>query len=262
MAGVSITWNGAVVAITGGSRGIGRKIAEAASARGAAVGLLARSQPDLEETASALPGRTATAVADVARRDQVQTALAQLASELGPIDILVNNAGLGSYGAHVEAGGELVQRLMGANFFGAVHAVDAVVGDMISRRRGHIVMLGSIAGKLGAPFEAAYSASKFAMTGFSEALAVELAPHGVGLSMVHPGPVDTGFFAARGVPYARRFPRPVSPDRVAAAVIRSVERDRFETVVPRWLQFAIVVRSIAPGIYRAGAIRSMSPRES
>jgi short-subunit dehydrogenase len=256
MPNMAVAWNGSVVAITGGSRGIGRKIAEAASARGASVGLIARSLPDLEDTASALPGRSATAVADVAHGDQVRAALAQLASELGPIDILVNNAGLGGYGAYAEAGADLVERLMRANFFGAVHAVDAVVGDMIGRRRGHIVMIGSIAGKLGAPFEVAYSASKFAMTGFSEALAVELAPHGIGLSMVHPGPVDTGFFAARGVPYARRFPRPVTAERVAAEVIRSVDRNRFEAIVPRWLQFAVLVRTIAPGLYRSGATRS------
>ncbi len=256
MPNVSIAWKGSVVAITGGSRGIGREIAKAASARGATVGLIARSLPDLEETASALPGRSGVAVADVAAADQIHAALAQLAADLGPIDILVNNAGLGAYGAFADAGGDLAERLMRANFFGAVHAVDAVIGDMIRRRSGHIVMIGSIAGKLGAPFEAAYSASKFALTGFSEALAVELGPRGIGLSMVHPGPVDTGFFVARGTPYARRFPRPVRPEQGAAAVIRSVDHDRFETIVPRWLQFAVLVRTIAPGLYRAGAVRS------
>ena len=251
-----------MVAITGASRGIGRAVAEAASARGASVGLIARSPSDLEKAAAALTGPSSVAAADIADPAQLEAALSAIEAALGPVDILVNNAGIGAFGPYVDAGAELVERLMRVNFFAAAHAVDAVVGGMTERRRGHIVMLGSIAGRLGAPYEAAYSASKFAMTGFSEALAVELAPKGVKVSMVHPGPVDTNFFDARGVPYARRWPRPVTPQRVAAAVIRSVERERFETMVPGWLQFPTVVRALAPRLYRAGASRATTPSEA
>jgi short-subunit dehydrogenase len=256
---VPLSWDGSVVVVTGASRGIGREVAEAASARGAVVGLVARSQSDLDLTLAAIGGRGATAVADVGEPHQLQAAIERLTAALGPVDILVNNAGIGAYGSFADAGPDVAERLMRTNYLGAVHATRAVVGSMIQRHRGHIVMVGSIAGRLGAPFEAAYSASKFAMTGLTEALAVELAPHGIGVSMVNPGPVATGFFETRGVPYARRFPRPVTPQRVAAAVMTAVERNRLEMVVPRWLRVGMIVRILVPGLYVRGATRATAP---
>ena len=105
------------------------------------------------------------------------------------------------------------------NVLGTVHAIRAVVPGMIQRRRGHIVTMGSIAGRIGSPFEAIYAASKFAAVGLTEALVVELEPYGIGVSMVQPGPVATDFGAARGkafqarlrgVGFGRRSRRPVS----------------------------------------------------
>jgi short-subunit dehydrogenase len=253
---VRINWADAVVVVTGGSRGIGRAVAEAAAAKGARVGLLARSEPELMATLSAIGGHGAVAVADVGQQSQVEQAVARLRAELGPVDVLVNNAGIGAYGSAVGTGPERIDELMRVNFFGTVHATTAVVREMIQRGRGHVVMVGSIAGLLGAPLEGAYSATKFAVTGYAESLAVEVAPYGVGLSLVQPGPVDTGFFETRGVPYARRIPRPVSAERVARAVIGAVEHDRFETIVPRWLRVGVITRAVAPGLYRTGAARA------
>jgi short-subunit dehydrogenase len=251
-------WDGAVAVVTGGSRGIGRAIAHAASARGASVGLLGRSRDDLEDTLAGIGGTGAFATADVGDRRQVEDAVASLAAQLGPVDILVNNAGVGLYERFGASDPEGADRLMRVNYLGTVHATMAVLDSMIARRRGHIVMVGSIAGRLGAPLEAAYSASKFAVTGLAETLRLELAPAGVRVSVVQPGPVATEFFDARGEPYARRFPRPVAPERVAAAVMAAVERDRAEMVVPRWLRGAIVVSTLFPGLYRRGAGRGIS----
>jgi short-subunit dehydrogenase len=128
---------------------------------------------------------------------------------------------------------------------------------MVERRRGHVAVVASIAGRMGAPLEALYSATKFAQVGLAEALEVELAPHGIGVSVVHPGPVATDFFAARGHPYDRRFPRPVSPERVAAEVVDAVERGRAERFVPRWLRQALVSRVLVPPLYRWGARRAV-----
>ena len=256
---VPLRWDRSVVVVTGASRGIGRAVAEAAAQRGATVGLVARSQTDLDATLADIGGKGATAAADVGDGQQVRAAIDRLANTLGPIDILVNNAGIGAYGPFADSDADLAEQLIRTNYLGAVHATRAVLGSMIERRHGHVVMIGSIAGRLGAPFEAAYSASKFAMTGLTEALAVELAPHGIGVSMVNPGPVDTGFFEARGVPYARRFPRPVSPQRVAAAVMTCVERGRLEMVIPRWLRAAMIVRTVVPGLYLRGATRATAP---
>jgi short-subunit dehydrogenase len=170
--------------------------------------------------------------------------------------MLVNNAGAGAYAAVLEEDPETFERLMRLNYLGTVHATMAVLDSMATRRRGHIVNVASVAGRLGAPFEAAYSASKFAVVGFTESLAAEMAPFGVRCSLVNPGPVSTSFTDVRGVPFQRRFPRPLRAEQVADAVLRAVERDRFEQTRPRWLGVGIITRAIAPGLYRRGLLNS------
>jgi short-subunit dehydrogenase len=127
---------------------------------------------------------------------------------------------------------------------------------MIARRRGHVVTIGSIAGRIGSPFEAVYSATKFAGVGLTEALAVEVAPYGVGVSLVNPGPVDSDFGNARGHPYDRARPKAVPPEDVAAAVIDAIEQDKHEVYVPRWFRPAVVLRHLVPPMFRMGTTRS------
>ena len=246
---------GAVAVVTGASRGIGRATARALHERGAAVGLVARSGGELDALARELGSRAATATADVADRDQVGAAMTRLSATLGPVDILVNNAGVGAYASMLEEAPATFERLMRVNYLGTVYATLAVLDGMVARRKGHIVNVASVAGKLGAPFEAAYSASKFAVVGMSESLAAEVHPFGVAVSLVNPGPVDTDFTKARGVPFQRSVPRPVRPERVAELVLRAVEDDRFEQTVPRWLRTGSIARAIAPSLYRRGLFR-------
>ena len=251
-------WGGATAIVTGASRGIGRAVAEAASARGARVGLIARSEDDLRSVMAGLPGAAGYAVADVADPDALAGAVADLAAELGPPDVMVANAGIGGYGAFADVGAEQAERLVRVNVLGTVHALRAVVPGMIERRRGHLVTIGSIAGRIGTPFEAVYSATKFAGVGLTEALAVELEPYGIGVSMVHPGPVATDFGAARGHPYDRERPKPVPAGEVAHAVIRAVERGRHEQYVPASFRPAVAIRHLVPPLYRWGTRRSFS----
>ncbi|MBV8559887.1 MAG: SDR family NAD(P)-dependent oxidoreductase [Acidimicrobiia bacterium] len=251
-------WSGAVAVVTGASRGIGREVARQAALKGARVGLVARSGPDLEAVLKEIGGRGAVATADVADRQATEQALAQLTAELGPVDILVNNAGIGSYGRVSDLPVDEFERVMGVNYFSSVYATKAVLPSMLARRRGHIVNLASIAGRIGAPMEAAYSASKFAMVGFTEALAFEVAPLGIGVSMVNPGPVETDFFDTRGHAYEGSFPKPVSARRVADSVIEVVESDGLERVIPRALRPAVVFRHMVPPIYRRGTARVLS----
>jgi len=223
--------------------------------------LIARSRDELDEIADELGSRCAVAVADVGDPTAVDAAVASVIDALGAPDILVNNAGVGAYAAMLEEDPAVFERLMRVNYLGTVNATLAVLPHMAARRRGHIVNVASIAGRVGAPFEAAYSASKFAVVGMSEALAAEVGALGVRVSLVNPGPVVTSFTAARGVPFQRRFPRPVRAERVAAAIVTALERDRFEQIIPRWLSIGAIVRSIAPGLYRRGLLRSTA-RES
>lgn len=251
-------WAGATTVITGASRGIGRAVALAAAAKGARVGLIARSEADLKTVLAEAGGRGAIAVADVAEPDELRAALATLEAELGPVDVLVANAGIGAYGAFADISADELDHIVRVNVLGTAHAIRAVVPGMIERRRGHIVTIGSIAGRIGSPFEAIYSATKFAGVGLTEALVVELEPYGIGVSLVNPGPVATAFGEARGHPYDRARPKPVPAERVAAAVIKAVESNRFEQYVPGLFRQAVVTRHLLPPLFRWGSKRSFA----
>jgi short-subunit dehydrogenase len=249
------------VLVTGASRGIGRAVAVAIAARGARVGLVARSVDDLDAVRAAVErsgGQASIAVADLAQRSEVRRAYDALHAELGPIDVLVNNAGIGSWGPFVEVAAGDADRVLALNLVAVLDLTRLVLPEMIRRRGGHVVNIGSVAGRLGVPFESIYSTTKFGLAGFTEALAVEVAPFGVGVSMVNPGPVATEFAATSGWPSATpRWPRPVPPERVAEAVIAAVEAGGLERVVPRWLRLAHAVRTVAPIVYRTGVRRTV-----
>lgn len=245
-----------VVVITGASRGIGAAVAVAAAAKGARVGLIARTHDDLDRVLDDIGGRGSAAVADVADQSALAGAIASLEADLGPTDVLVANAGIGAYGPFAAIDIERIERLVEVNVLGTIYAIHAVLPGMIARRRGHIVTVGSIAGRIGSPFEAVYSATKFAGVGLTEAFAVEVEPYGVGVSIVNPGPVSSEFGAARGHPYDRKRPKPVPPEAVASAVVSAIEHDRHEVYVPRWFRPAVVMRHLFPRLLRWGSRRS------
>ena len=254
-------WEGATVVVTGASRGIGRAVAIAAAAKGARLGLVARSADALGAVRDELGGAVAIAAADLTERHQLEQAWSTLTRELGPVDILVNNAGVGLWGPFVDTREDDVDAVISLNLVAALQLTRLVLPEMIRRRRGHIVNVGSIAGRVGVPFEATYSASKFGLAGFTEALALELRSFRIGVSIVNPGPVATEFFAdARWPRYTAARPRPVPPVRVASAVIAAVERGDIERVVPRWLRVADVVSTVLPRLYAAGARRAVAPQ--
>jgi short-subunit dehydrogenase len=251
-----VGWSDSVSLVTGASRGIGRAVARAAAERGSRIGLVARGESDLRRVLDEIGGRGAVAVADVASRAAAEAAVASVEDQLGPLDIVVANAGIGLYGPFVEADPDDFARLVGVNVLGTMHVLRAALPGMVRRRRGHVVIVGSVAGRLGAPFEAVYSATKFAQVGLAEALSVELSAAGVGVSLVNPGPVDTAFFDRRGHDYTRSFPRKVSAERVARAVMAAVDDRRFEQLVPRWLRPAHIFRHLAPPLYLSGTRRT------
>jgi short-subunit dehydrogenase len=224
-------------------------VAEAAAKRGARVGLIARSKSDLDEVLAAIGGKGAVATADVGDRAQIEAALAAIESELGPVDILVANAGIGAYGPFAETDVEDFERLMRVNYLGTVYPIKAVLPGMLSRGRGHLVVIASVAGRFGAANEANYSATKFAQVGLAEALSVELSDKGVGVSIVDPGIVDTDFFETRGHLFDGSFPKPVPASKIADAVITAVDKGKLETFVPGWFKGAVAMRHLIPSLY-------------
>ena len=248
--------DGKVVLVTGASRGIGAAVASAVVAEGAVVGLIARTGGDLEEVLGQVGHRGATATADVADPAALAGAIASLETELGPIDVLIANAGIGAYGPFADIEADEMEQLVRVNVLGTMYAIRNVLPGMIARRRGHIVTIGSIAGRIGSPFEAVYSATKFASVGLTEALAVEVEPYGIGVSVVNPGPVASNFGEARGHPYDRDRPKPVAPAEVADAVVDAIVHDKRELYVPQWFRPAVIVRHLMPPMLRWGTRRS------
>jgi short-subunit dehydrogenase len=183
--------------------------------------------------------------------------VARLEDELGPTDVLVANAGIGQYGAFADVTAEEAERVITVNVLGQIHALRAVVPGMIERRRGHLVSMASIAGRIGTPFESVYAASKFANVGLAEALVTELAPYGIGVSIINPGPVATDFGEVRGHVYDRPRPKPVPREAVADAVIKAVEGRSLERYVPASLRPAVPIRHLLPRFFRWGTAKSM-----
>src|SRR3954470_6251453 len=174
--------------VTGASRGIGRQVAAAFAARGCEIGLVARSEEELNELVLALPGEGHEAVpADVGDREQLAKAIA----EFGPVDVVVANAGIAHYGPFRDMDFGLVERMTRVNWLGTVNTVAATLPGMLERRKGHIVVVSSGAGLRSFPSAAVYGATKSAQRGFAEALRHELSGTGVSLTTVYPGEVES-----------------------------------------------------------------------
>ena len=139
--------DGATVVVTGASRGIGRAVAVAAAAKGARLGLIARTRTDLDKVVADLPGSGhAAATADVADAAAVQRALGELERDLGSVDVLVANAGIAYYGPFSELPAEEVERMTRVNWLGTAWTVEAALRHMLERRQGRIVVVSSAAG--------------------------------------------------------------------------------------------------------------------
>src|SRR5690348_4013607 len=124
-------WDSSVAVITGASRGIGRAVALEAAKRGAQLGLISRSKDELDAVLKDVGGKGVVAVADVARRDDVERAIREIEGSLGRIDILVNNAGIGAYGAFADTDVAEFERIMQVNYLGTIYAMKAVLPGMI-----------------------------------------------------------------------------------------------------------------------------------
>jgi len=218
----AIEVRGAVVAITGGARGIGRATAAEFAARGATVCVGAL------DSASGVPSFPL----DVTDRESFDAFTAAVTERFGRIDVLVNNAGVMPLGDFLEEPGEVGRTTLDVNVHGLVHGLRSILPGMIARGRGHVVNVASMAGKIPLPGMAVYNASKFAAVGLTAAVRREYAATGVSVSAVLPSAVRTEL--ASGVRLGGALPT-VDPEDVARAIAGTLRTRRAETAVPRWL---------------------------
>lgn len=216
--------------MTGASRGIGRALAHELAARGATVGLAARSVGDLHAVARDLPGTHHVLVCDVALRESVTAAIDEFVAAVGGIDLLVVNAGIAHYEPIATQDIETIEQMTEVNWLGTVYTIKAALPQLLKQGSGHIVVMSSGVGLRSFPEAAAYSATKAAQRMFAEAVRHELAGSGVSLTTVYPGEVATSLHdhqPAVAMPaWYQGGERAASADALAVCVIKAVEHDR------------------------------------
>jgi uncharacterized protein len=238
--------DGAVVLVTGASHGIGRAVAAALTDAGAVVVAAGRDEKALAEVPAA-----STVVADVADPGAAAALVETATTRHGSLTAVVASAGVGHAGPFAAMDPARITALVDVNLRAPMLLARAALP--VLRRPGALVFLTSIAGLVGVPGETVYSVTKAGLETFAELLREETA--GVTVSTVAPGAVATGFFATRGVPYDRGFPRPIPPERVAADVVRALRDGTARQVQPRWLALPARISSTMPKTYRKLARR-------
>ena len=182
-----------VILITGASSGFGKVTAQTLAGKGYVVYGTSR------RIANGNIGQIRMLIADVTDENSVRSAVNRIMDEQGHIDVLINNAGMGIGGALEMATDEEISSQMDTNFMGMVRMCRAVLPIMRKQRQGKIINISSIAGRIAVPYQGFYSASKFAIEGYSEALSMEVYPFGIKVCVVEPGDFNTGFTASRNI---------------------------------------------------------------
>jgi short-subunit dehydrogenase len=240
--------------VTGASSGIGRALAVELARRGTKCLLIARRNEELAEVREAtreVGTEASLHVGDITDAQVRTEAIANAHRELGGLDLLVNNAGISASGDVAGESPGVLRRIFEVNFFATVELTQAALPLMAKGRTPMVVNVSSILGHRGIPFTAAYCASKFALTGWSQSLRAELAPRGIDVLLVSPGTTDTGL-ASHLVDERIKLPwadmKGVTAQRVALATVRAIEQGKHE-IVPNWRGWwMLLVHRVAPGI--------------
>src|SRR5215211_503149 len=232
--------------VTGASSGIGRATALALAKHGACVALAARRESSLSALAHEIEslGRKALVLpTDVTRREQVEAMVQQVLAQWGRVDILVSNAGEYIQGAIAALDPSDLQRSLNVNYFGGVYCIKAVLPHMLARKSGHILAVTSMDGKIGLPPDAPYVSAKFALTGFLEVLRQEVSDHGIAVTNVLPGRVDTEMI--EHLRFSWVSPK-VSPELVARAILNAIWKRKPIVIVPPQAKLLYYINVFAP----------------
>jgi NADP-dependent 3-hydroxy acid dehydrogenase YdfG len=185
--------------ITGASSGFGRTLAEEVLKAGGKVVATARNRDKVADLEAKFPQRAKALALDVTDAGQVDSAVTQAFAQFGQVDVLVNNAGYGVAGAIEEVSEAEYMPMFETNVFGLLRVTRAFLPHLRKQRSGHILNLSSIGGLVASPGMGYYNATKFAVEGLSEALAAEVAPLGIRVTIIEPGPFRTDFLGRSGV---------------------------------------------------------------
>jgi short-subunit dehydrogenase len=250
--------------VTGASMGLGRALAEHLVRAGARVILAARSTEKLRETARTLvaagarPEAVLPIAADVTRAEDRRRLFEAAAERFGALDVVINNAGVGAYGRFESHDEAVMRRVFELNVFALA---EVSRGALPLLRKGHrpaLVNIGSIVARRALPGRPEYSASKFAVAGFTEALRAEWAPDGIDVLLINPGFTATEFerhLVADTAVYPTTGWRVMTPDAVAAATLRALRRGRREVTFSARGRWLLLVNRLAPGFVDWGLRR-------
>ncbi|MBP2002110.1 short-subunit dehydrogenase [Paenibacillus shirakamiensis] len=252
-----------VIVVTGASSGIGALTAQMLSEKGAIVILAARSMDKLEQVSAGLTGKFEIMNLDVSDDQSVEETFRTILSKYGRIDILLNNAGYGKFEQMEDMSVQEFADMMNVNYMGIVRCTKAVLPSMMKWGSGQVVNIASLAGKIGSAKSTAYTATKYAVVGFSSALRQEMRPHGITISTVNPGPIDTPFFhlADPSGAYVKNVSWfMMKPDKVAREIVSVIEKKKAEVDLPRVAGIGIRLYQLFPRLAEALSYNFMNKK--
>ncbi|MCA9766621.1 MAG: SDR family oxidoreductase [Carnobacterium sp.] len=242
-----------LVFITGGSAGLGEEVAYQAARKGAIVVVTARRLDLLEavrKKCSMLSNKPAYAYRlDVSNPDEIQKVIEQVYEEVGNIDVLINNAGFGYFEEAITVDMSIAENMFRVNVLGLMYVTQLVAIQMAEKKDGHIINIASQAGKMATSKSSIYSATKFAVIGYSNALRLELKPLNIVVTTVNPGPIDTNFFdiADKGGNYLEKVGKLVlKTESVADRIVGLIGTQKRELNLPYALELASKFYTLFP----------------